>query len=216
MPRDTWSLRADSPGLADARRDLRPQIRDQRPCLPGVAGRCNPVMFVGDEVRAEVSVAAARTRLASLLGGSGLITASHAAWGEGIARVGPVGPVPGLSKLVQVRVRDPVQRGAITMIALRWEATGVGERLFPVMDADITLIPDGDEATLIGLQGVYGPPAGSAGEILDRAILHRIAAATARSFLSRIATAINDPALDHSGVAADSVTPLGWPAPESP
>ncbi len=159
-------------------------------------------MFIGDEVRAEVGVAAARARLASLLGGAALSTASHEAWGEGSARVGPARPVPGLSKLVQVRVREPVQRGAMTVVTLRWEATGASERLFPVLDADITLIPDGDDATLIGLEGVYGLPAGSAGEMLDRAILHRIAAATIRSFLNRLAAAIQDPALDYGGEAA--------------
>jgi hypothetical protein len=173
--------------------------RDQRPCRSGLAVVSNPVMFVGDEVRADVGVAAARTRLAGVLGGPAMSTASQEAWGEGIARVGPVGPVPGLSKLVRVRISEPVQREAVTLVALRWEAAGAGERLFPVLDADITLIPDGDDATLIGLQGVYGPPAGSAGEMLDRAILHRIAAATIRSFLNRLAAAIQDPALDDGG-----------------
>jgi hypothetical protein len=95
---------------------------------------------------------------------------------------------------------------------LRWLATGASERLFPVLDADITLIPDGDDATLIGLQGVYGPPAGSAGETLDRVILHRIAAATIRSFLSRLAAAIQDLALgDGPEAAATSQRSAGLP-----
>ena len=170
-------------------------------------GTSNPVMFIGDEVRAEVSVAAATARLASLLAGTTLSTASHAAWSEGIARIGPAGPVPGLSKLVHVRVREPVQRGAVTVLALRWEAVGASERLFPVLDADITLIPDGDDATLIGLHGVYGPPAGSVGGMLDRAILHRIAAATIRSFLSRLASAIKDPVIGRARDAGGSVDP---------
>lgn len=166
-------------------------------------------MFVGDEVRADVSLAAASKRIAGLLGGTTLSTASHAAWSEGIARVGPAGPLPGLSKLVHVRVTDPVQREAVTVLTLRWEAIGAGERLLPVLDADITLISDGKDATLIGLQGVYRPPAGSAGETLDRLILHRIAAATIRSFLSRIAAALEDP-----GVRSDNDAPLIWPAAE--
>jgi hypothetical protein len=170
-------------------------------------------VFIGDEVRAEVSLAAASTRIAGLLGGMTLSTASHAAWGEGIARIGPTGPVPGLSKLVHVRVTEPVQRGAVTVLALRWEASGASGRLFPALDADITLIPDGDDATLIGLQGVYRPPAGPAGQMLDRVILHRIAAATVRSFLSRVATALGDPAAGQG--EDDSDTPLTLPAPES-
>jgi hypothetical protein len=38
--------------------------------------------------------------------------------------------------------------------------------------------------------------------MLDWAILHRIAAATIRSFLNRLAAAIQDPALDYGGEAA--------------
>jgi hypothetical protein len=175
---------------------------------------CNPGVFIGDEVRAEVSFAAASTRIAGLLGGVALSTAAHAAWGEGIARVGPAGPLPGLSKLVHVRFTEPVQRGAVTVLALRWEATGPSERLFPVLDADITLIPDGDDATLIGLQGVYRPPAGRAGHMLDRVILHRIAAATVRSFLNLVAAALGDPGPGEAEDDSDSDAPLIRPAAE--
>ena len=180
-----------------------------------VAGASNAVVFIGDEVRAEVSLAAASTRIAGLPGGMTLGTASHAAWAEGIARIGPAGPLPGLSRLVRVRVTEPVQRGTVTQLALRWEALGASERLFPVLDADITLLPDGDDGTLIGLQGVYRPPAGPAGEILDRIILHRIAAATIRSFLRRIAAALEAPGPGNGHDASDSDAPAVWPAAES-
>jgi hypothetical protein len=102
--------------------------------------------------------------------------------------------VPALSKLVRVQFREPVRRGAVTVLTLRWEATGATGRIFPVLDADITLAPDGEEATLLGLDGVYGPPGGAVGAGLDRVILHRIATATVRSFLTRIAGAITSPA----------------------
>ncbi len=144
-------------------------------------------MFVGAEVRAEVSAAVAAARLASLTLGSALIDQSHQAWTDGFAWVGPV---PALSKLVLVQFSEPVRRGAVTVLAVRWEATGVAGRVFPVLDADITLAPDGDEATLLGLDGVYGPPGGAVGAGLDRLILHRIATATVRSFLTRVADAI--------------------------
>lgn len=151
-------------------------------------------MFVSDEIRVNVSLAVAAPRLISLLDTDLLSTASHQAWGEGTARVGPAGPVPGLSKLVHVRIQEPVQRGALTVFTLRWEAAGPGGRLFPALDADIILIADSDDGTLIGLEGCYRPPAGHAGQVLDRAILHRIAAATIRSLLNRIADAIAAPA----------------------
>ena len=173
-------------------------------------------MFVGDKMQMQVSAVDAAARLASLTGGSSLIRASHAAWDEGIARVGPAGPLPGLSKLVRVQFLPAVQRGAVTVLALRWEATGAGGRLFPVLDANITLLPDGEQATLLGLEGVYRPPAGVAGAWLDRTILHRVAAATIRSFLHRIADTISDPAPARSSAPDRAGERPGWPAPESP
>ncbi len=163
-------------------------------------------MFVGDEVRVNVSASVAAARLTGLIGTGSLTTASHEAWREGTARVGPAGPVPGLSKLVRVRILEPRQRGALTAFTLRWEAAGAGGRLFPVLDADIILVPESDDATLIGLEGVYRPPAGHVGGILDRAVLHRIAAATIRSFLGRIAGALAAPVQAGGDDAAD-ITP---------
>jgi hypothetical protein len=174
-------------------------------------------MFVGDERRVEVSFAAAAARLASLIGGGSLVQASHAAWGEGIARVGPIGPVPGMSKLVRVRFREPVQHDASLVLTLRWEATGVSGALFPVLDADIVFVPDGDQATLIGLSGAYRPPGGTVGEGLDRAILHRVATATIRSLLAQITDAITHPApaRDGLGEASGLGVMLDRPATES-
>jgi len=144
-------------------------------------------VFVADEVRIEISATAAATRLASLILGSSLAHVSQQAWRDGIARVGPA---PGLSKLVRVQFREPVRRGAVTMVPLRWEATGTAGRIFPVLEADIILAPDGEESVLLGLEGVYRPPGGAAGAGLDRLLLHRIAVATVRSFLTRLANAI--------------------------
>lgn len=101
--------------------------------------------------------------------------------------------MPGLSKLVRVQVRELVQRDGTATLTLRWQATGALGGLFPVLDADITVIPDGDDASLIGLEGVYGPPGGIVGAGIDRAVLHRVATATVRSFLSYITQAITDP-----------------------
>lgn len=122
--------------------------------------------------------------------------------------------MPALSKLVRVRFREPVRRHAVTVLTLRWEATGATGRIFPVLDADITLTPDGEDATLLGLEGVYGPPGGALGAGLDRVILHRIATATVRSFLTRIADAITNPAtatdrsqLTSPDAAADRLAP---------
>jgi hypothetical protein len=172
-------------------------------------------MFVGDEVRAEISATAAAARLANLISGSSLIHASHEAWGDGIARVGPL---PVLSKLVRVQFLEPVQRGTVTVLTLRWEATGAAGRIFPVLDADIILAPDGEDGTRLGLDGVYRPPGGAVGAGLDRVILHRIATATVHSLLTRIADAITSPApaADRIELAVSSDTAAERLASESP
>jgi hypothetical protein len=151
-------------------------------------------MFVSDEVRVDVSFAAASLRLADLAGSGSLTRASHTAWGEGLARVGPARGISGLSKLVHVQIRNPVQRDGIATLTLRWQATGAAGGLFPVLDADITVIPNGEQTVLIGLDGVYRPPGGAVGVSLDKVILHRVATATVHSFLKRIADAIAAPA----------------------
>ncbi len=153
-------------------------------------------MFVSDEVGVDASFAVACRRLSALMDGTALVRASHGAWGEGLARVGPAGPVPGLSKLVHVQFRELARRGGVAVLTLRWQAAGAAGGLFPVLDADITLVPHGETGTLLGLDAVYGPPGGGLGAVLDRALLHRVAAATARSLLNRIAEAIADPVPD--------------------
>jgi hypothetical protein len=154
-------------------------------------------VFVGDEVLLDVSFVAARARLANLTRGGLLLSVSEGAYGEGIAglaRVGPLGSAPGISRLVEVHVRDLAETTDSAGLALRWAATGPGERLFPALDADLTLRPAGEQATVLALVGAYRPPLGGLGSGLDRAILHRVAAATIRTFLDRVADAIVRPA----------------------
>lgn len=154
-------------------------------------------MFVGDEVMLGLSFRSALARLANLADGGLLTSASEGAYGDGLAgliRVGPLGAVPGASKLVEVRLRGLVIRDDTALLTLRWEATGPGG-LFPVLDADLTLTAAGAEATKLSLAGAYRPPLAGLGAGLDRAIMHRVATATIRSLLGRVADAL----ADHAG-----------------
>ncbi len=143
-------------------------------------------MFVGDEVRLDVSFAVARDRLARLSESGALLGTSEDAYGPGLARVG----IAGVSKLVRVQVRELTWTDRSAGLALRWEATGTGGGLFPVLDADIKLAPAGKQGTVLTMAGAYRPPLGPLGEALDRAVLHRVAAATVRSFVARVAAQI--------------------------
>jgi len=144
-------------------------------------------MFVGDEVRLDVGFAVARGRLTRLSESGVLFGTSEDAYNhETLARVGPAG----VSKLVRVQVRELSWTDRSAGLALRWEVTGVGGGLFPVLDADLTLAPARDRGTVLRMSGAYRPPLGSLGEALDLAVLRRAAAATIRNFLARVAAQI--------------------------
>ena len=142
-------------------------------------------MFVGDEVWLDIGFAVARERLTRLGDSGGLAGPAEDAYGPGLTRVGVIG----VSKLVQVQVRQLSWTDLSAGLALRWEATGPGGGLFPVLDADLRLAPDG-AGTMLTMAGSYRPPLGPLGEALDRAILRRVAAATIRSFVAQVAAQI--------------------------
>jgi len=135
-------------------------------------------MFVAAEVLLDLSFPAAAARLANLARGGPLTRASEAAYGDGLTglvRVGPLGAAPGMSKLVEVHFLEVVTRGESAVLALRWQATGPGGRLFPALDADISLTPAGEHSTRLSLAGVYRPPLAGLGAGLDRAVFHKVA-----------------------------------------
>jgi hypothetical protein len=163
------------------------------PPAPAAKGGIKGEMFVGDEIMLDAAYPDARSGLLRLTHGGWLSDASGDVYAEGLAglvRVGPFGDVPGASKLVRVRLLDPVERAGSLTLILRWEATGVMGPLFPVLDANIVLIPAGENASQLALAGAYRPPFAAAGRGLDRVLLHRAASATVRSLLRRMAETI--------------------------
>ena len=167
-----------------------------------------------------VNFQAAQARLANLTHGGWLSTASGGVYADGLAgliRVGPFGDVPGASKLVKVSP-EPVPRDDVVVLALRWEATGATGRLFPVLDADLTMRPAGAGHTLMRLDGAYRPPLGGVGAGLDRVVVGRAATATIRSLLARIADALVSPApaAETAGQPASGQRPRLAVDPEKP
>lgn len=137
----------------------------------------------------DVGFAVARERLAQLAVGGVLAHPSADVYEHetaGLARVGAAG----FSKVVRVQVRELACTDRSAGLAIRWEATGPAVGLFPVLDADIRLAPVGADVTVLTMAGVYRPPLGSLGEVLDRAMLHRVALATIRGFVAEVAVRI--------------------------
>jgi hypothetical protein len=172
-------------------------------------------MFVRQEVPVDLGFTAAQARLANLASAGWIDGTSRAAYGDGVdalVRVGPLGDLPGMSKLVCVHFRELVARQDSAVLTLRWEATGAGGALFPVLDADITLTPEGEHATRLAVAGVYRAPFGALGAAVDRAVLRHVAAATAGSLLRRVASALAEPA-GQAGTAGRSA--VARPRPQT-
>jgi hypothetical protein len=165
-------------------------------------------MFVVQDLTIGIGSRMAQARFANLLCGDWLAEVSEVACeggAEGLLRVGPAGPVA--AKLVRVCFLDPVYRGDVMTVGLRWEAAGAAGTLFPVLDANISISPAGDETARLALVGSYRPPLGRLGAGLDRAIMHRVATATVRCLLHSVAEALVSPA--PAGHPAEDASP-GW------
>lgn len=106
-------------------------------------------------------------------------------------RVGPTDAPKIFAKEVRVTLGSSRKRGDGVVVPLRLEATGPAS-LFPVLDADLEIAPRGPSITQVALWGLCDPPCGAVGRSIDRLVLHRLAEATIRSFLTRVAAALQD------------------------
>jgi hypothetical protein len=164
-------------------------------------------MFASDERVLPVSFDAAATRLAGVASGRFPREVSANLYQDGmeyLMRVGPLGAVPGASRLVRVRFTDPARRDGTMTVGLRWETAGVTGGLFPALDADIRLYDDGEQQVRLSLVGSYRPPLGALGVGLDRLVLHTVATATIRALLTSVAAALE------GASAQDAQAPPVW------
>jgi hypothetical protein len=153
-------------------------------------------MFTDHAVGVDLDYPVARARFLRLAHGDWL-GLSQDAYSDGLVgevRVGPFGGMPGVSKLVRVSLLDPVPHGDMVLMPIRWEATGRMGRLFPVLDANLIVGTDAEGRTELRITGAYRPPLDGLGEGLDQAVLHRVAGATLKSLLRRLAATLTGPA----------------------
>ena len=110
-------------------------------------------------------------------------------WAEAAYRMGErlaVGPAKLLAAPVTLEVGDPVHSSDSVRIPMRWQAEGA-EWLFPHMEAELVVSEITGELTRLALRGSYRPPFEGLGSVLDRLAFHRVAEATVRNFLERLA-----------------------------
>jgi hypothetical protein len=95
----------------------------------------------------------------------------------------------GLTKNVSITLGQPSRRPTKTSIPVSWQATGPSG-LFPQLAGILEISRFGPRQTLLALLVEYQPPLGRLGEVLDDALLHRIAWATVSAFGDGVAEAL--------------------------
>jgi hypothetical protein len=152
-------------------------------------------IVVGARVVVDVDFPAARSRLGILARDGMLLRASEMSYGEGITDlVKLAGPAAGLARLADVCLEDLAETDNCAHIALQWEAIAADGKLFTALDADLMLVPAGDQITALSLAGAYRPQPGQAGAGVDQAIVRRCAVAAIGRFLDRLGCALVHPA----------------------
>jgi hypothetical protein len=105
-----------------------------------------------------------------------------------LAEVG-LGEAIRLRRNVIVEIGRPIHASSKSFFPLRWTASGHAG-LFPALDADIEVAPLGSDRAQLAMSARYVPPLGAVGRTIDRALLSRVAEATLKDFLDRVADAI--------------------------
>lgn len=150
-----------------------------------------PAVAVTDSVQIELAASTVAERIRT--GTSWLVPHLEAAHAEGestLIRIGPGGPT-WFGKVVAVHLGTPEGSNENLAISVTWEATGPSG-LFPRFEGELrvsALDPDRSELTLTGH---YRPPLGRTGQALDDALLARVAHATVRSLLRRLARVLEE------------------------
>lgn len=209
----TATDRVDPPGVPT--RDLRPwrETRTTRTLTAmdtGQAGteprgRRRPLLLQ-DFVDVPCPLEAVRGRFTG--DGDWLAPLANAAEEDGEAlrlRIGPSWAAVRVTREVRVTLGPPHDWGDALVLPLAWEASGL-RALFPLLEGDIELAPLGTDRFRLTLSASYVPPFGELGARLDRALMHRVAVSTVRSFLVRVAASLGG---DGDGPTAP--TALGRP-----
>ena len=145
-------------------------------------------MLVSDFVQIDRPFDAVRTELVDS-GSAWLRESLVAAYEEGerlsLRVISSIGPLR-LSKRVWAELGEMAVRTDRVTQPVRWRAAGA-TGLFPAMVADLEITPMGAAMTSISFMGRYVPPLGPLGREVDRVLLHRLAQASVRALLARVA-----------------------------
>jgi len=94
-----------------------------------------------------------------------------------------------IKRTVVLELGESVRSGSKTVFPLRWAPSGAAG-LFPSLDADLEVAPLRPGRTQLAMSARYVPPFRAVGRVIDRAVLSRVAEATLKDFLDRVADTI--------------------------
>jgi len=95
-----------------------------------------------------------------------------------------------IDREVEIELGRPYLSGSSTRIPLTWRAASK-ERLFPQLEADLEIAALGPDRSQLSMDARYRPPFALVGRALDRTLLHRVAEATIKDFVDRVAEQIS-------------------------
>jgi hypothetical protein len=154
------------------------------------AGERRGVIFILDFIDVPLPLPTIRERFARAE--KWLTDLASAAEEDGEAlrlQIGPTWAGGLLTREVEVTLGPTRERDEARVVPLVWRATGLAG-IFPVLNGDLELAPLGLQRSRLTLSASYLPPFGDVGRALDRALLHRVAQSTVRSFLARVAASL--------------------------
>lgn len=137
--------------------------------------------------------------LADVEKGLDAIRASLQEWADVAYREGEqlrarVGPSESLAREVRLEIGIAEIHAYGLVYPVEWTATGAA-LLFPDLTADLILAKLGHDETKLTLKGTYQPPLGPLGKLADRTVLHRVAEATVKDWMDRLAAALSSESL---------------------
>lgn len=91
-----------------------------------------------------------------------------------------------VERTVAMEFSEPIRVAGKMMLPVKWTAAKRAG-LFPALEADVEVAGLGPARTQLSLSGRYDPPLGAVGRAIDRALFHRIAEATIKDFVDRLA-----------------------------
>ena len=94
-----------------------------------------------------------------------------------------------VARRVAIEFGQPVRAASKLVLPLRWSAAGASG-LFPALEADLEVAPLGPHRSQLAMSARYEPPFGPIGRAIDRTLLFRVAEATLKDFLDRVAAAL--------------------------